>query len=80
MKRKDKKFSERLDALELLKEILEEKNIGKGELKVLIYKYRQYELIKMFKTTEYQFKRLRNEWEIFLPPQGYWHPLKSKKN
>lgn len=72
LRRKDYSFSESREAVDILKENLEDLNIDEVKLKSLVYNYRQYELVKMFSTTKETLRKLLNEWNIALPPNGYW--------
>ena len=72
LERKNKHFSENREALDILKELLEDLNVDKDCLQDLVYKFRQYEVLRMFSTIRETFKKLLLEWNIELPPNGYW--------
>ena len=72
LERKNKHFSESREALGILMESLEDLNIDKQRLKDLVYKFRQYELVKMFGTIQETFRKLLAQWNIKLPAKGYW--------
>lgn len=72
LERKNKHFSERWETLEILMESLEDLNINKQLLQDLVYKFRQYELIRMFGTIQETFRKLLGHWNIKLPAKGYW--------
>jgi len=73
LSRKDKIFSERLESLDKLKELIK----NKEHLKELVFKYRLYELKDIFGVSIKIIKKLLREWNLEIPPKGYW---KSNKN
>ncbi|MFX1496304.1 MAG: hypothetical protein ACFFBH_02145 [Promethearchaeota archaeon] len=72
LERKDKHFSESRVAFENLKMKLKNLGINKQELQDLVYQYRNYELVDRFSTSKSTFHKLRSEWNIKMPPNGYW--------
>ena len=72
LERKNHRFSESREALDFLKESLETLDVDRAQLQDLVYRFRQYELVRMFKTTKETFRKLLNEWKTDLPPNGYW--------
>ncbi len=47
-------------------------NIDHGVLQEMVYQFRQYDLKKIFTTTKVAFQKVIYDWEIKLPPNGYW--------
>lgn len=72
LERKNKHFSESREALDILKETLEDLNVDRVHLQDLVFQFRQYELVRMFGTTTETFRKLLGEWCIKLPARGYW--------
>ena len=78
LERKDFYFSENREALFILIENLEDLKIGRDELQNLVFKSRLYQLTIQFKTSTETLRKLLNEWNIELPPNGYWTTRKKK--
>lgn len=53
-------------------EILKEKIGSDEKLQELAYKFRRFELIELFDTSKHFLDKLIKDWEISLPPNGYW--------
>ena len=72
LQRKYKLFSERRSTYDILLEKLDLLNIDNKILQEMVHHFRQYELIEIFSTTVTAFQKLRQEWKIIFPPNGYW--------
>ena len=80
LERKNAQYSESREALDILKESMEDLSVDKAQLQDLVYTFTQYQLVEIFKTTKYTFSKLLNEWNINLPPNGYWSSTNEDRN
>ena len=72
LQRKYTRLSERGSSYDYLLEKLDLLNIDPKILQEMVYQFRQYELVEIFSTTITALQNLMREWEIKLPPNGYW--------